>query len=257
MTEHHLPLGGAQYVLIALGLVVVTACKKEDQIPSMQTTVVVVDTVSIPPGSVADSDGNVYSTILVGGARWFAENLRSRHYENGDPIAYEPSAAQWAYLDTGAWSTYSNDVNYQTIYGHLYNWYSVSDPRNVCPSGWHVPTDEDWQTLELSLGMPVIEVGLIGLRGDSLNIGGKLKATVYWESPNIGANNVSGFSGLPGGDRLNNGGYDHEGYRGSWWTATEANSDFARQRSLVSNYSGIYRFNVLKEAGASVRCVKD
>lgn len=236
---------------------VVSGCQKEDQEQSTHTVLVVVDTVDVPPGYVADLDGNAYATVLVGGKRWFAQNLSSMHYANGDAIQYEPSPGQWALLDTGAWASYTNDANYDMIYGKLYNWYAVVDERNVCPMGWHVPTDEDWQALELSLGMPVDEIDLIGLRGDSLNVGGKLKALTYWESPNQGANNSSGFSATPGGERLNNGTYNQEGFRGSWWTSSDVSADYGRQRTLMSNQSGIYRTNPLKEVGASVRCVED
>ena len=249
--------GGVGPVLNAALLLLLTGCEKKDEVPVTQQVIVVIDTVSVPPDAVADFDGNVYSTTVIGNQRWMAENLRSAHYADGDPIPYVPSSNQWVGLATGAWSNYDNDAAYETFYGKLYNWYAVSDARNVCPDGWHVPSEADWETLELALGMPVLELDDTGPRGVQANVGGQLKAEVLWDSPNTGADGSSGFSALPGGDRISNGSYSGVAQKGSWWSADEISVTQSRQRGMTYQVAGVYRTNSVKELGASIRCVKD
>lgn len=244
-------------VLIVLGLFCIPGCRKDDEDPVTQTVLVVVDTVAVHPDEVADVDGNIYSTTVIGSQRWMAENLRTVHYSNGDPIPYVPSGTQWANLSTGAWSIYDSDASYDVFYGKLYNWYTVSDSRNVCPAGWHVPADADWMELEQTLGVPVSDLDLIGLRGAAANVGGQLKANLLWDSPNTGANDNSGFSAYPGGNRTVNGAFGSIGDIGYWWSASEQDIDLAWLRQLWWSSAGIYRASSSKEIGGSVRCVED
>lgn len=198
-------------------------------------------------GSVSDQSGNTYMTIVIGTQEWMAENLRSSTYANGDPIPNVTDYISWGDLSTGAWSHYANESQYELPYGKLYNWYAVADTRNVCPTGWHVPTDAEWMILTDYLG------GWAGA-------GGKMKSTSseYWSSPNTGATNESGFSGLPGGYRnpdvfyfANIGGY------GVWWSASESASDMAWVLYLNNNNSGIVWSYDIKRNGSSVRCIRD
>jgi uncharacterized protein (TIGR02145 family) len=115
-------------------------------------------------GTVTDIDGNVYQTVTLGGQVWMAENLKVTRYRNGDPIPCVNDASAWSGLSTGAYCHYNNDFNNAAIYGRLYNWYAVSDSRNIAPGGWHVPTDTEWQTL-------------VDLLGGSSVAGGKMKTT--------------------------------------------------------------------------------
>ena len=103
-------------------------------------------------GSVTDIDGNTYRTIVIGEQEWMAENLMVEHYANGDWIPNVTNDAQWGNLSTGAWCYYNNDPQFECPYGKLYNWYTVADPRNVCPTGWHVPTDAEYTILTNYLG---------------------------------------------------------------------------------------------------------
>lgn len=149
---------------------------------------------------LTDIDGNTYDTVVIGTQVWMSKNLRVSKYRNGDPITTNLSNTTWQNTTSGACAVYQNSAANDSIYGKLYNWYAVADPRGLCPTGWHVPSDGEWQTLETALGMPASELNNTGGRGLSQNVGGKLKAvSPLWLSPNAGATDSSGFTGLPGG----------------------------------------------------------
>jgi uncharacterized protein (TIGR02145 family) len=146
-------------------------------------------------GSVTDIDGNTYATIEIGTQLWMAKNLRTTRYRNGDPIPNVTDKEKWGGLSSGAWCHSQNDPKHEVPYGKHYNWYTVNDPRKVCPAGWHVPTDGEWQQMEAALGMPASELGRKEFRGAAQNVGGKMKTTTLWASPNTGATNSSEFAG--------------------------------------------------------------
>lgn len=169
-------------------------------------------------------DGNVYRMVTIGEQIWMAENL-----------AYKPSSGNyWAYSNINA--------NIET-FGYLYDWQTA---LNVCPTGWHLPSDEEWTILIVSLG------------GES-EAGGKLKeiGTTYWNSPNLGATNETGFSALPGGVLGDNGVFTGIGYGGNWWSSTEENAGNAYGRYMNYGNKSIGIFGFGKELGLSVRCLKD
>jgi len=202
-------------------------------------------------GSERDIDGNTYATIQIGTQVWMAENLRTTRYRNGDPIPNVTDGTQWGNLNTGAWAHYDNDSQHEKPYGKLYNWYAVADPRNVCPTGWHVPTDAEWTVLEDHLGDE---------RFGSLIAGGRMKSTgtQYWEAPNSGATNLSGFSGLPGGARDGSDGrFLHLGNVGLWWSASESGAEGAWNRYLRYLNADVYRDAFNKRDGFCLRCVRD
>jgi len=202
-------------------------------------------------GTMTDQQGNVYKTIVIGTQEWMAENLKTTIYRNGDAIANVTNNSQWAGLTTGAWCYYNNNSQYDCPYGKLYNWYAVADPRNVCPTGWHVPTDAEWTTLTSFLGGTYSNGELVA--------GGKMKSTglQYWFSPNEAATNESGFSGLPGGYRsYSSGGFSSVGNSGLWWSSTESAYN-ARARDLSYDNGTAYRGNYNKRYGFSVRCLRD
>jgi len=208
-------------------------------------------------GTLTDQDGNTYATIAIGTQTWMAENLRTTTYANGDPIPHVPDTAGWAALTTGAWSHVENTPGYLQAYGRLYNSYAVMDPRNVCPTGWHVPSDEEWQVLESTLGMPGASLDNTGYRGGSQNVGGKMKLVGQWANPNTGANNSSGFSGLPAGLRNFSGTYAGLFFFGFWWSTTPADANSHWVRVLTRNNAGISRDFGFFRDGNSVRCVMD
>jgi uncharacterized protein (TIGR02145 family) len=214
-------------------------------------------------GSTTDVDGNTYTTVTIGTQEWMKENLMVSKYRNGDPIGEVSDAGQWAAIynngnPTGqaAWCYYNNDAANNTTYGKLYNWYAVADPRGLCPTGWHVPTDAEWYTLENYLDPTVNDPNDTGYRGT--DVGGKLKAvSSLWTNPNTGATNSSGFTAFPGGLRTSDGPFNHIGNYGFWWSSTVYSSAFAWSRYLnylnaSSNRNGNYASN-----GISVRCLRD
>jgi uncharacterized protein (TIGR02145 family) len=197
--------------------------------------------------TVTDIDGNVYNTITIGIQTWMKENLKTTRYRNGVDIPYLTDNTSWSGQTSGAYCWYDNDSSaYKATYGALYNYYTVVDTSNLCPTGWHTPTDVEWSVLTTYLG------------GESI-AGGQMKATTLWISPNTGANNSSGFTALPGGFRYAvTGSYGDIGVWGFWWSATEGDSSFAWIRSLCYDYSGIFRDDGdTKGDGRSVRCVRD
>jgi len=197
------------------------------------------------PGAGVSFNGHTYSSIVLGnGQEWMAENLRTTVYANGDPITNV--TASWENLTTEAWAHWGNASQYENPYGKLYNWYAVSDPRNVCPSGWHVPTDAEWTVLTEYLGGELVA-------------GGKMKSTgtQYWESPNIDATNESGFAGLPGGARILGPISYGLGTLGVWWSSSEASADVSWLRQLVNYDGAVIRDLGGKENGFSIRCLRD
>jgi uncharacterized protein (TIGR02145 family) len=210
--------------------------------------------------TVTDANGTVYPTVLIGSQCWMANNLRTTQYSDGSIVPNVTVNATWAQLNTGAWSNYENNVSNNATYGKLYNWYAATDPRGVCPMGWHVPTDAEWQLLESSLGMPANELNAPGIRGEAQNVGGKLKATSVWNAPNAGATNESGFSGLPSGARggFSDGTFFNLGDRGYWWSSSEGDQlDYARYRSLSYFNAGVGRYSYYKSSGYCIRCLRD
>ena len=195
-----------------------------------------------------------YATVLIGDQCWFAENLHSTLYSDGTEIPEVTDGLTWADLGTGAWCSYNNSISNSESYGLLYNWHTVNSVSGLCPSDWHVPSDAEWITLEIQLGMPEDEAIEIGIRG---NQGFDMKSTSGWNSNGNGSNS-SGFSGLPGGDRYNNGSFANIGDGGYWWTSTaSAESEFAFYRNLSPFNNGVTRFDYYQTGGFSVRCIKD
>lgn len=175
-----------------------------------------------------------YKWVKIGSQIWMAENLN-----------YKSSYGSWCLED---------DESNCSTYGRLYNWEAA---KNVCPKGWHLPSDEEWKELETVLGMSISQINKTSFRGK--DEGGKLKETgfTHWLSPNKGSTNESGFSALPVGYRLSNGEYHSVGKCAIFWTSTEHLSGFARNRELYYSRSDIYRDKSNKTYGFSVRCIKD
>jgi uncharacterized protein (TIGR02145 family) len=207
------------------------------------------------PGEGVTFDGYTYASVVLGnGQEWMAENLRTTEYANGDPIPNVSENLQWLSLTSAAWAHYDDSSNYDTPFGKLYNWYAVGDSRNVCPSGWHVPSDEEWGDFINYLD-PAAEGG-----SNWENIAGvkmkSLEQQYWWQSANV-ATNESGFSGLPGGIRLYNGTFGGFGQDGYWWSSTESSATSSWARVLEHNYDHAIRGSADFDRGLSIRCLKD
>ncbi len=211
-----------------------------------------------------DYDGRTYDLVEIGGQCWFADNLATDQYRNGDLIPTGFNDFAWAQLTTGAYSINADLTSNDAIYGKLYNWFCSVDSRGLCPTGWHVPTDCEWMYLEFQLGCPLIDLDREGWAGPL--VGGQLKSLYLWNSPNLGASNSTGFSAIPGGIRhVNNQSwssptvaYTAHGLNGIWWTSTTDGSTLALSRELSSQSNLIGRewFNS-EQSGLSIRCIKD
>ena len=202
------------------------------------------------PATVSDVDGNVYDVIDIVGQCWMEENLKVEHYNNGDAIPTGLSDAVWAatHLDsTGAFAVYNNLAFHKVIYGLLYNHYAVKDPRGLCPTGWSAGTDTEWTDLRAYLG-GVDEAGARAKAIGTLSAG-----TGYWQDPNTGATNSSGFTALPGGLRSNLGNYAYKGYRAHFWSTNET----GRYREVYHDAEDMRVERASRVTGMSVRCVKD
>ncbi|MBK8883053.1 MAG: fibrobacter succinogenes major paralogous domain-containing protein [Bacteroidales bacterium] len=200
------------------------------------------------PSTVYDIDGNVYGIVTIGSQVWMNENLKTTKYNDGFTIPNIADEQEWYVSFNGASCDYDNNAINSDIYGKLYNWYTVAstNPKNVCPAGWHVPSDEEWTVLINFLG------------GVSI-AGGKLKESgfAHWTDPNTGATNETGFTALPGGGRFDGGNFYDFGGAGIYWTSTENNAATALLQLLLYDSSAITWHDDPKSHGYSVRCVKD
>ncbi len=219
-----------KYTLLILFILVV-GCKK-DPASSKELT-------------VTDIDGNVYETVQIGEQLWMAENLKVKHYRNGDPINYITN--EW-WSNEGAYYSYNNNLGNSNTYGLLYNWYAVNDLRGIAPEGWRVATIYDWQNL-------------VNYLGGNRATGAKMKATYDWDEPNTGVTNESGFTALPAGRFYVE--EDAIGFSGLGWIAEFWSSNYwtlydAQGVTLWYDESDLYFYNDNdKRNGYSVRCIKD
>ena len=193
--------------------------------------------------TVSDFDGNSYQTVLIGTNWWMAENLNTMHFSEGSEIQNVTDASVWGQSSGPALCNYNNNAAFSQDFGKLYNWFTVTDSRNVCPSGWHVPSQQDWNLLINDLG--------------GSGAGGKMKTTNIWETPNYGATNESGFSGLPAGNRVSNGIFTGVNFNGSWWSSSSFGGGYAYFLLLSFDSSEANLIFDDKLSGFSIRCVKD
>jgi uncharacterized protein (TIGR02145 family) len=201
-----------------------------------------------PPSSCGNPvtfDGYDYATVQIGDQCWFSENLRSDHYRNGDPIPVNLTNSEWSTTEDGAQAYYGYSPVNLSEYGRLYNWYAVDDARGLCPSGWHVPSDEAYTTLTDFLGGASVAIGKM-----------KEAGTTHWNAPNTGADNSSGFTALGSGYVLTNGNfYGLQSYCGLWSSSPEG--DYAWSQILDYSSAGVNRQQQFLRSGFSVRCLRD
>ena len=198
--------------------------------------------------TVSDIDQNVYDVIEIGKQHWLKQNLKTTRFSNGDLIdtteTMDADIVSSLIVEPGfQWPAMGNEANV-AIYGRHYTWYAATDSRNLCPGGWHVPTDAEW-------------VELINFLGGEQSAGGKLKSVDYWLTPNSGGTDEVGFKAVPGGHRIYDGSWAAFGENATMWTANEIDGESAKSWVPVDGLNRIYVANWIKKNGAAVRCVKD
>lgn len=205
---------------------------------------------------IVDADGNVYTSVIIGTQTWLKENLKTTKYRNGDTIGTTyPATLDITGQSTAKyqWAYGGNESNVAT-YGRLYTWGAATDSRNICPAGYHVPSDAEWFTLENYIDPTITNPNATGWIGN--DIGTKLKATSGWNSGGNGTDNYC-FLALPSGCRYNTGTFGSFGNLGYWWSSAEDDSSNAWQRALVYYLSSMGRAVNYKNFGFSVRCLRD
>jgi len=206
---------------------------------------------------LTDVDGNTYKTVKIGNQTWMAENLKTTKYADRTPITKVEGNTEWGNLNNNntdkAYCYPDNNDN--TDYGALYTYaaatngivYTTVDVQGVCPDGWHLPNDAEWEELNNYLGVDVA--------------GGKLKeiGTSHWESPNTGATNSTNFTALPAGYRKPDGEFSDIGRIAFWWTSSEETgwSDYGQTWYINYSSEGMMDKNDEKSEGKSVRCIMD
>lgn len=228
-------------VLITCTIIfLVSGCKKENN--------------EDPAETVKDIEGNSYTVVTIGTQKWLVENLRTTKYNDGADIPGLTVDNEWVAATTGAYCWYENNSAYKSTYGALYNWFAASSGK-LCPAGWHVPSKAEYETLILGQGGDVVAGGSL-----------KEKGLAHWYDPNAGANNLSGFKALPGGQRVVSDygtGVSFDGLkaRGLWWSATP----YTYPTSVPHAYYLNMWFDNTeagfgsrpRPSGMSVRCIKD
>lgn len=203
---------------------------------------------------VSDLEGNIYGTVIIGAQVWMTENLRATKLNNNMSIPNVIDNTAWINTTNAAYCWYDNNINYKTTYGALYNWYTVNTGK-LCPAGWHVPTDEEFSTLEIYLGLNADSVNIWGWRGT--DHGKQMKATAGWDVGGNGTNS-SGFSALPGGYRY---GATGDFYMMTsityWWSSSAHDTDRGWYRRLDATANDVYRASTSKKGGKYIRCLKD
>jgi uncharacterized protein (TIGR02145 family) len=251
-------------IFSSLLLIFVSCCKDDDDNKIGKSTAVF--NTAKTYGTVTDIDGNEYKTITIGSQTWMAENLRTTHYHNGDPILNvkgETDISEWGNQIIGAYCSYNNTTDLDSIatFGFLYNGYAATDSRKIAPEGWHVPTDAEWDTLEVfvSAGDAITNDFGNGVAGGRMKEAG----TLHFGLTNK-ADNSSGFTALPAGIRSTSyneatysSRFEELGNFSAFWSSTFFNQRSLYFRLIVSKYTGISRGQNSLLVGLSVRCVKD
>jgi uncharacterized protein (TIGR02145 family) len=203
----------------------------------------------IPQGfSEISGEHSLIGSVRIGNQEWQTKNLDVDRFRNGDLIQEARTKEEWVAAgenEEPVWSYFDNNAENGKIYGKLYNWYAINDARRLAPEGWQVPTDEAWLILTDYLG-------------GKNEAGSKMKSTgtIYWQAPNKGATNESGFSALPGGYRISDGSFINFRFNVFFWSTTENDKFFAWIRYLNNFNNNVFRYNLIKAVGASVRCLR-
>ncbi len=238
------------YLFVVLGLLI--SCKKETKEYITDGIVSIGKPIGKIGSGVIDIDGNKYRTVIIGNQEWMGENLKVTKYNDGTtiPNIKDYNLTVLKYDTVGGWCYYSNDSTFNAKYGKLYNWYAASPTtngnKNVCPSGWHVPTDGEWTVLTDFLG------------GEKV-AGGKMKevGTANWNEPNKGATNISLFNSIPSGFRSSDSYFYDKGDNLYFWSSLNNSKLTSWARALSFGGEYILKDSIYKSTFVSIRCLKD
>ena len=207
-------------------------------------------TFTTSPNSVSDIEGNTYPVVKIGNQYWMAKNLEVKEYRDGTSIPEIMDNTQWDEATIGAWCQYNNNSSYEYEYGLLYNYFAISNPKGLCPSGWHIPSNTEWDELFNNYGGR--EVG-----GNAL----KETGTAHWYDG--GGTNIDGFTALPGGMRSGSSGIFYNAPPGDlspdgwFWSISTYNIANGYTFKLHDGQAEIIFAPESMESGCSVRCIKD
>jgi uncharacterized protein (TIGR02145 family) len=246
-------------VLLLLGLLTVSCASGRGQ-SSDETKAAATESKVIPGAPVTDVDGNTYRTVIIGDLEWMAENLKTKTYSNGESIDYPgEDIAAWRENTRGAYAWYDNDESNGAIYGALYNWYAVTNPIGLCPAGWRVPDQDDWQYLTEYVGEQMGNK-LKSRRQVGSPFGGDYDTMEHprWEtfSVNYGTDEF-GFGALPAGNRHASGTFVTKGANALFWSSSEVSDEAGYGWYMYHGYYGVDRGYGDKGAGFSIRCIRD
>lgn len=220
---------------------------------------------AIKAQTITDADGNVYNTITIGTQLWMKENLKTTKYRDGSSITNVTDPNTWLSLTTEAYCNYDNTSSNANIWGRLYNWYAVSDTRELCPTGWHIASDYDWTILQNYLYVN-------GYNYDGSTTGGNkiakaLSSTTHWVASSVtgapgnsdfpSVRNSSGFTSLPNGYRSMGGSYNNLGESSYFWASTPYNSTSSYRYAMDYDNPILWRNFFSNVYGAAVRCICD
>jgi uncharacterized protein (TIGR02145 family) len=212
--------------------------------PAQKKTVPAQKKPSAAPAAKPAAKAPEAGTVKIGNQTWAAANLNVVTFRNGDTIPEARTNEEWVSAGKEgkpAWCYYNNDPKNGPKYGRLYNWFAVTDPRGLAPTGWSLPDATDWAQLAAHLG-------------GSGTAGNKMKSSSGWADGYIGTNE-SGFNGLPAGYRVGNGNFLNIGSIATWWTTTEGKPGTAIDY-YIGQRGSLERSNNPKPVGESVRCIK-
>ncbi|MFN5415892.1 MAG: fibrobacter succinogenes major paralogous domain-containing protein [Flavobacteriia bacterium] len=229
-------------IIFSIISLTIFSCKKKEEDPIEEP----VNTLATDGAGVYDVDSNFYkTTIIANSGEWMAENLKTSHYRTGDTIMSGRNLDDISGMSQPSFFFYSNgDSSSINKYGRLYTYYVVDNAQGLCPTGWHVPTKNEWDTLKAYLGGQEVA-------------GGKLKGSDFWASPNEGADNKTLFNAKPSGFRTPEEVYSEITQTAIFWTSTAEVGTKSWSYYLKYNYPTLFQVPSEGKLGLSVRCKRD
>ncbi|EHQ27653.1 fibrobacter succinogenes major paralogous domain-containing protein [Mucilaginibacter paludis] len=199
------------------------------------------------PGTLKDIDGNIYHTVKIGNQIWMAENLRTTHFSNGNPISQISNNKAWERSTAPAFCFYDNDKEKGKTYGPLYNWYAVNDSRGLAPKGWHIPTKMELDTLlKNTIGSDTLAAAFLKEPGNK-----------HWLPAIMETVGASGFNALPAGYRHRDGSFHSLKSNTYFWTGNFTFELYNWSSRLFYGFADVDRELYYRQYGFSVRCIKD